>query len=70
MLSKIILIVLIAAAMLLSYGMYTFWGVKINPRKSIVHFIGYLIANIVTIFAVVFIFAFVVIYFKEFFISK
>lgn len=56
--------------MLLSYGMYTFWGVKINPRKSILHFIGYLIANIVTIFAVVFIFAFVVIYFKEFFISK
>ncbi|GAB2834199.1 hypothetical protein GCM10027043_40400 [Ferruginibacter profundus] len=60
----------VAAAILTGYGMYQFWNKKINPRRSFKHFILYMALNLAGILVIVFVFGFVIIYFKEFFFKK
>jgi hypothetical protein len=67
---KISLIVIIAVSVLAGYNTYKFWNKKIDPRKSFKHFLIYMLANLASIFAVVFISSFIIIYFKEFFFKK
>ena len=67
---KLLLILIIAAAVLTGYNCYKFWSKKIDPRKSFKHFIIYMLTNLVSIFAIVFITSFIIIYFKEFFFKK
>jgi hypothetical protein len=67
---KILLIVIIAISILTGYSSYKFWNKKIDPRKSFKHFTIYMLANLASIFAVVFITSFIIIYFKEFFFKK
>jgi len=70
LLQKILLFILIAAAVFTGYSVYQFWNKKINPRQSFKHFILYMLANLASIFIIVFVFGFVIIYFKEFFFKK
>jgi len=67
---KILLMVIIASGVLSGYSSYKFWNKKIDPRKSFKHFSIYMLANLVSIFAVVFVTSFIIIYFKEFFFKK
>ena len=44
--------------------------VYINPRQSLLHFLLFLLVNIIIIFGITFITGFVIIYFKDFFFKK
>jgi uncharacterized membrane protein YidH (DUF202 family) len=70
LLQKILLLLLFGAALLLAYSIYKFWNKKINPRQSFKHFIIYMAVNLVSVFVIVFLFSFVIIYFKGFFFKK
>jgi len=70
LLQKILLLIIIAVAVLTGYSVYQFWNKKINPRRSFKHFILYMLLNLASIFVIVFVFGFVIIYFKEFFFKK
>jgi uncharacterized membrane protein YidH (DUF202 family) len=70
MLQKFLLLITVGAALLAGYSMYQFWNKKINPRQSFKHFIVYMVLNLASIFLIVFVFGFVIIYFKEFFFKK
>jgi uncharacterized membrane protein YidH (DUF202 family) len=70
MLQKFLLLITIAAALLAAYSMYQFWNKKINPRQSFKHFMLYMALNLASIFVIVFVFGFAIIYFKEFFFKK
>jgi uncharacterized membrane protein YidH (DUF202 family) len=70
LLQKILLLLVFGAGLLLAYSIYQFWNKKINPRQSFKHFIIYMAVNLVSVFVIVFLFSFVIIYFKEFFFKK
>jgi uncharacterized membrane protein len=70
LLQKIILLLVFGAGLLLAYNLYKFWSKKINPRQSFKHFIIYMVVNLASVFIVVFLFSFVIIYCKEFFFKK
>jgi type III secretory pathway component EscU len=69
-LQKMLLLAVFGAGLLLAYSSYQFWNKKINPRQSFKHFIIYMAVNLVSVFVIVFLFSFVIIYFKEFFFKK
>lgn len=70
LLQKFLLLITVATAVLTGYSIYQFWNKKINPRQSFKHFIFYMLINLVSIFIIVFVFGFIIIYFKEFFFKK
>ena len=59
-----------ATAVLTGYTIYQFIRKKINPRQSAVYFLLYLLLNLLSVLLVTFIFGFIIIHFKEFFIRK
>jgi type III secretory pathway component EscU len=65
-----LLLAVFSAGLLLAYSSYQFWNKKINPRQSFKHFIIYIVVNVVSVFVIVFLFSFVVIYFKGFFFKR
>jgi uncharacterized membrane protein YidH (DUF202 family) len=69
-LHKILLLVVFAAGLALAYSLYKFWSKKINPRRSFKYFVIYMAVNLASVFVIVFLFSFVIIYFKEFFFKK
>ena len=70
LLQKLLLLIIVAVAVLSGYSVYQFWNKKINPRQSFKHFVLYMLVNLASIFVIVFMFGFVIIYFKEFFFKK
>ena len=70
MLQKLLLLITVAVAVLAGYSTYQFWNTKINPRQSLKHFMIYMLVNLASIFVIVFVFGFVIIYFKDFFFKK
>jgi uncharacterized membrane protein YidH (DUF202 family) len=70
LLQKILLLVVFGAGLLLAYSIYQFWNKKIKPRHSFKHFVIYMVVNLVSVFVIVFLFSFVIIYFKGFFFKK
>jgi len=70
LLQKFLLLITVAVAVLAGYSVYQFWNKKINPRHSFKHFILYMLVNLASIFIIVFVFGFIIIYFKEFFFKK
>ena len=59
-----------ATAVLTGYSIYQYINKKINPRQSAGHFLLYLLLNLLSVLLVSFIFGFIIIHFKEFFIRK
>jgi hypothetical protein len=51
----------------MAYAMGEFWKRKIDARQSTGHFFLLVAVNLLTVFALVFIFAFVIISFRSFF---
>jgi hypothetical protein len=70
MVQKLLLLVIIIAAIFAGYGIYQFLTKKINPRRSFSHFITYMLLNLAGIFVIAFIVGFIIFHFKEFFFSK
>ncbi len=59
-----------ATAVLTGYTIYRYISKKINPRQSAVYFLLYILLNLLSVLLVTFIFGFIIIHFKEFFIRK
>jgi hypothetical protein len=70
MLQKIALLSVMIAAVLAGYSIYQFINKKINPRQSFQHFMLYMLLNLLNVLLVSFLFGFVIIYFKTFFIVR
>jgi len=59
-----------AAAVLTGYTIYQYINKKINPRHTAGYFFLYILLNLLSVLLVTFIFGFIIIHFKEFFIRK
>lgn len=70
MLPRIVLLIVMAFAVLAGYTVYQFIVKKINPRQSAANFFLFVLLNLLNVLLVTFIFGFIIIQFKEFFIRK
>jgi len=64
---KVLILFLTAIVMVAAYFVYQFLKTKINPRRSFLHFIIFVILNMLVIFGFIFILSFILFYFKDFF---
>ena len=69
-LKKVLILFLTVAAMVAAYFIHEFLKKKINPRRSVVHFIVFILANLVVVFGLIFILSFLLFQFKEFFFKS
>lgn len=67
---NVFLILLLGLALLSAWYVHKFLAKKIDPRSSTKNFFLYMFLHIAAVFILVFIFGFLIIYFKEFFIKK
>jgi formate/nitrite transporter FocA (FNT family) len=70
MLPKLILLILMATAVFTGYAIYQLISKKVSPRQSAGYFLLYIVLNLLSVLLVTFIFGFIIIQFKEFFIRK
>lgn len=66
-LKKVLILLLTAATMVAAYFIHELLKKKINPRKSFVHFIVFMLANLVVIFGLIFLLSFLLFEFRDFF---
>jgi len=66
-LKKILILFLTMAAMIAAYFIYEFLRKKINPRRSVLYFIAFFLANIIVVFGLIFLLSFLLFQFKDFF---
>ena len=64
------MLVMIAAAMAAAFQFQRYLKSIFNPRRSLQHFLLFLLINIIIVFVLVFITGFIIIYFKDFFFKK
>jgi hypothetical protein len=67
---KLLMLVLIVAAMVAAFQLQRYLKTTINPHRSLSHFLLFLLINIIIVFVLVFIMGFIIIYFKDFFFKK
>ena len=66
-LKKIIILLLTVTAMIAAYFIHEALKEKINPRKSFVHFILFVLANFIVIFGLIFLLSYFLFQYKDFF---
>jgi hypothetical protein len=67
---KLLILALVVAAMVTAFKLQQHLKTKIDPRRSLQHFLLFLLINIAGLFVLVFITGFIIIYFKDFFFKK
>jgi len=66
---KVLILFLTVAAMVAAYFINELLKNKINPRKSLLHFIMFMLANLIVIFGLIFILSFILFKYKGFFFN-
>ena len=66
-LKKVLILFLTATLMVAAYFIHEYLKKIINPRKSFLRFILFILANLVVIFVLVFLLSFVLFQYKDFF---
>lgn len=67
---KVLLLILIIAAMWSAYQLQQYFQVIIQPKKSLSHLFLFLLISCATVFVLAFIAGFTIIYFNNFFFEK
>lgn len=67
MLPKIILIGLLTLTLIVGFALYGFWNRKIDPRSSFRNYVTWTLVNCLSVFILVFLFAWVIFSFRGFF---
>jgi len=66
---KILLLVLVVAAMYAAWQLQQFLQIKIGPRKSMYRFLLFLLLNLTGLFLLIFLLTFIIIHLKDFFFT-
>ncbi|MBA2249519.1 MAG: hypothetical protein H0W12_04955 [Chitinophagaceae bacterium] len=69
-LKRILLLIIIIAAMFAGYYLNEFWKKIIEPRKSFARFIVFIIANLTTVFILVFLLSLLLSRYRVFFFKQ
>jgi hypothetical protein len=64
---KVLILFLTVGIMIAAYLISDFWKLKINPGKSFFHYALFVIVNLFTIFALIFLLSLLLFIYKEFF---
>jgi hypothetical protein len=67
---KVLILLLTAGIMLAAYLISDFWKLKINPGKSFFRYALFVMMNLITIFALIFLLSLLLFAYKEFFFKK
>jgi len=66
---KIVLLIIIVAAMYATWQLQQLLQIKVNPRKSLQRFLLFFVINFIAVFLIIVITGFIIIHFKEFFFT-
>jgi len=66
---KIVLLIIIVAAMYATWQLQQLLQIKVNPRKSLQRFLLFFVINFIAVFLIIVLTGFIIIHFKEFFFT-